>query len=89
MWILPPSINCRMCRKKKVRSRVRMCAPSTSASVMMITLPYRRRAGSKSSFPIPVPRAVIIVRISCEESILSNRAFSTFRIFPLRGRIAW
>src|SRR4030066_254297 len=53
MWILPPSINCRMCRKKKVRSNVRMCAPSTSASVMMITLPYRRRAGLKSSFPIP------------------------------------
>src|ERR1043166_3363355 len=27
-------------------------------------------------------------RISCEESILSKRAFSTLRIFPFRGRIA-
>src|SRR3970040_1677014 len=78
-----------MCRKKKVRSNVRMCAPSTSASVMMITLPFRRRAGLKSSFPTPVPRSVIIVRMSCEESILSIRAFSTFRIFPFKGRIAW
>ena len=38
---------------------------------------------------MPVPRAVISVAISCDEISLSKRAFSTFRIFPLRGRIAW
>ena len=36
-----------------------------------------------------MPRAVIIARISSCASILSMRAFSTLRIFPLRGRIAW
>ncbi len=38
---------------------------------------------------MPVPSAVIIVAISCDESILSKRAFSTFRILPRSGRIAW
>src|SRR5918911_1380775 len=38
---------------------------------------------------MPVPRAVIIRRISSEESILSRRAFSTFRILPLSGSTAW
>ena len=31
----------------------------------------------------------MMVRISSEASILSKRAFSTFRIFPRSGRIAW
>ena len=30
-----------------------------------------------------------MVLISSFPSILSNRAFSTLRIFPLSGRIAW
>ena len=34
----PASITCTMCRKKNVSSRVRMWAPSTSASVIRITL---------------------------------------------------
>ncbi len=38
---------------------------------------------------MPVPSAVIRVRISWEAIILSKRAFSTLSIFPLRGRIAW
>src|SRR5438105_2899320 len=38
---------------------------------------------------MPVPIAVIMVTISCDESILSKRAFSTFRILPRKGRIAW
>jgi len=42
----------------------------------------------KSSLPMPVPSAVMRVPISWEESILSKRAFSTLRIFPLRGRMA-
>src|SRR5213083_3035727 len=47
--------------------------------------------GSPSSRarPMPVPRAMINTRISSLESILSNRAFSTLRILPLRGRMAW
>src|SRR5205085_355738 len=44
---------------------------------------------SKSSAPIPQPSAAIIVLISSLPSILSKRAFSTFRIFPLSGRMAW
>ena len=44
---------------------------------------------SKSSAPMPHPSAAIIVRISSLPSILSKRAFSTFRILPLSGRIAW
>src|SRR6266852_2527354 len=38
---------------------------------------------------MPVPSAVIMARISSWPSILSYRAFSTLRIFPLSGRIAW
>ena len=44
---------------------------------------------SKSSPPMPQPSAVMIVWISSLPSILSKRAFSTFRILPLIGRIAW
>ena len=44
---------------------------------------------SKSSAPMPQPSAAIIVLISSLPSILSKRAFSTFRILPLSGRIAW
>src|SRR5699024_11693786 len=43
---------------------------------------------SKSS-AIPVPNAVIIIRTSYFVKILSNRAFSTFKIFPRNGKIAW
>ena len=38
---------------------------------------------------MPVPNAVMRVTTSCEASILSKRAFSTFRILPLSGKIAW
>ena len=38
---------------------------------------------------MPVPSAVMRVPISAEPSILSKRAFSTFRILPLSGRMAW
>src|SRR4029078_12339315 len=38
---------------------------------------------------MPVPSAAIMVLISSLPSILSKRAFSTLRIFPLIGRIAW
>ena len=38
---------------------------------------------------MPQPRAVISVATSWEESILSKRAFSTLRILPFSGRIAW
>ena len=39
MNTLPRLISSCMWRKKKVSSRVRMCEPSTSASVMMMILP--------------------------------------------------
>ncbi len=54
-----------MWRKKKVRSSVRMCEPSTSASVMITILWYRIFSASKS-VEIPAPSAVIRVRISAE-----------------------
>ena len=55
---------------------------------MIIIFPYLSLLISKSS-PIPVPKAVIIAFISSEFRILSILAFSTFNIFPLKGRIAW
>jgi len=64
-----------------------MCDPSTSASVIRTILWYRILSGSNSS-PMPAPRARISERISAKASILSKRAFSTLRIFPLRGRMA-
>ena len=42
---------------------------------------------SKSSW-IPVPNAVIIALISVLPRILSNLAFSTFKILPRSGKIA-
>ena len=69
-----------------------MCEPSTSASVMMMILWYL-------SFSMLKPQCLAFadagadardqVRISWFCSTLSSRAFSTFRILPLIGRIAW
>ena len=39
--------------------------------------------------PTPAPIAVMRLRISSDVSTLSRRAFSTLRIFPRSGRIAW
>ena len=39
--------------------------------------------------PMPQERAWMMMRISSKPSILSRRAFSTLRILPLRGRMAW
>ena len=39
MYTLPRMISSFMWRKKNVSSSVRMCDPSTSASVMMMILP--------------------------------------------------
>src|ERR1700679_1887892 len=44
---------------------------------------------SKSSWPMPAPRAVIRVPIWSEPSILSKRARSTLRILPRSGSTAW
>ena len=56
---------------------------------MIIILWYLSFSGSYSSRPIPQPNAVIRVATSWDESILSKRAFSTFRILPFKGKIAW
>ena len=56
---------------------------------MIIILWYLSLAGSYSSLPMPQPNAVISVPTSAEDIILSKRAFSTFKILPLSGRIAW
>jgi len=41
------------------------------------------------SSPTPVPSAVISVVSSCDDSMRSKRTFSTFKILPRSGRIAW
>ncbi len=88
MYTWPSSISGFIYRKKRVSSSVRMCEPSTSASHMRIILLYRSFSGLKSS-PTPAPMAVKMFRISSFSSILWSRAFSTFRILPFIGRIAW
>src|SRR6266540_3344310 len=39
--------------------------------------------------PMPAPSAMMSGRTFSDDRILSRRAFSTFRSFPLSGRIAW
>ena len=65
-----------------------MWEPSTSASAMMIILPYRSLERSKSS-PMPVPRAITTGISFSLEYTLSSLAFSTLSILPHRGRMAW
>ena len=77
-----------MYRKKYVSSSVRMCAPSTSASAIRTMRWYRVFSRSNSS-PMPVPIAVMSAWISLFSRILCRRAFSTFKILPRIGRIAW
>ena len=55
---------------------------------MMINLWYLAFETSKSA-PNPVPKAVKRDLISWLARILSIEAFSTFKILPLIGKIAW
>lgn len=50
---------------------------------------YRSFSRLNVSEPIPQPNAAIIVPISWFWKIFCRRAFSTFKIFPRMGRIAW
>src|SRR2546423_1616882 len=77
-----------MNRNSRVSSRVRMCCPSTSASAISTILWYRSFSMSNSSW-MPVPSAVISAWTSLFLSTRSIRAFSTLRILPRIGRIAW
>ena len=74
--------------KKNVNNNVLICAPSTSASAMIITFPYLIFVISKS-FPIPAPTAKITGFNLSFPYILSALAFSTLSIFPHNGNIAW
>src|SRR5712691_6924779 len=85
MW--PRSNNSFMCRYRNVSTSVRMCEPSTSASVMTMMRWYRSDSMSNSS-PMPVPIAVIMAWISLFDSTLLMRFFSLLMILPLSGRIA-
>ena len=76
-------------RKKKVKSSVRMCAPSTSASAIMMILEYRSFSRLNSSAPIPVPNAVTMSITCAFLSILSSLVLSTLIPLPLSGRTAW
>ena len=67
---------------------MRMCEPSTSASVIRTILWYRSLSRSNSS-PMPAPIAVMSAWISSFLSMRSRRARSTLRIFPRIGRMAW
>ena len=66
---------------KERQQQRRMCAPSTSASVMMIILVTK--SININSGPIEQPRAVTKVPTSWELNSLSNRAFSTFKFYLL------
>ena len=55
---------------------------------MIIILSYLSFEISNSE-PYPVPNAVIMALISALSRALSILVFSTLRIFPLKGRIAW
>ena len=63
---LPFSINGLIYLKKNVNKSVLICAPSTSASAIIITFPYLIFVISKS-FPIPAPTARIT---GCSLSLL-------------------
>jgi len=77
-----------MYRKKSVSSRVRMCAPSTSASVISTTLPYR--AASRSNVrPEPAPITWMMAAHSAFLSMSVIEAFWTLRILPRIGSRAW
>ena len=71
-----------------------MCAPSTSASVIMTILPYLRFliilvfSSKEQSSPTPHPKAVIRVEISDDERTLWSCALSVFNILPLSGSMA-
>ena len=83
----PPSITGLKCLKNSVSKSVRMCAPSTSASVAIIILWYLSFKISNVS-PIAVPKARTKFLICSEPSILSSRALSILRIFPRSGKTA-
>ena len=68
---------------------MRICEPSTSASVIITTLWYLNFDTSNSWLPIPAPSAVMRVPISVEPRILSCLDFHVLSILPLRGSIAW
>ena len=83
----PFSINGLMYLKKNVNNNVLICAPSTSASAIIITFPYLILVISKSA-PIPAPTAIITGFNLSFPYILSALAFSTFNILPQSGNIA-
>ncbi len=70
-----------------------MWLPSTSASHMMTTLWYLNfsmfNALLSSSVPMVTPKAVKILRISSFSNTLWCIAFSTFKILPRNGMMAW
>jgi len=70
-----------------------MWLPSTSASHIITILWYlsllKLSSRGSSSVPIVTPSAVYILFISSFSKTLCCMAFSTFKIFPLNGRIAW
>ena len=66
-----------------------MWAPSTSASVMMMTLLVAQPRRRCSASPVPQPRAWIRSGSSWFSRSLSAVALATFRILPRSGRMAW
>mmetsp|Transcript_22315 Transcript_22315/g.54049 ORF Transcript_22315/g.54049 Transcript_22315/m.54049 type:complete len:205 (-) Transcript_22315:1517-2131(-) len=88
MYKYPLSTNSLWYRKKNVNSSTRICAPSTSASVIITIFPYLKDCSSSSLPFIPSPHADINPCSSLFWYILSGAARSILRIFPRRGRMA-
>ena len=65
-----------------------MCAPSTSASVIMMILLYLAWLRSKLA-PEPAPTTWMIEAHSLLDSICDRLAFCTLRILPRIGSRAW
>ena len=92
MKTCPSSIAGRMNLQRKVSIRVLICAPSMSASHIIMIFEYRslvvsNAPSSSSLFPTPAPRARMMVCISWFWNTFAALCFclSTLRIFPLRG----
>ena len=71
---------------KKLSTSPVMCEPSTSASVMSITCPYRNDAASSYRLPVCRPRIFFSAVISALAAMAAGAASRQFSSLPRRGK---